>query len=220
MADFVTKVLAEARITLALMKNRGDNGEVINAADLASMRYLLRCVDTMIDTAITDEHATPAIKTICDDARREFIELSHAVCDAARSNALQRGVIPFGGVAGGEYSILSIIHGPHSIGEGIFAYLNMIDANNLRCICEEFKQAVSDFPWMDASGTMIKGSLEVWRRIFPYARTVDVSTREDLVDADFIHIRGDARARLHTVYMALGHGQVSQVTDAAFVHLR
>ena len=33
---------------------------------------------------------------------------------------------------------------------------------------------------------------------------------------DFVYIRGDARARLHTVDMSECH----RVTDAAFVHLR
>ena len=36
-------------------------------------------------------------------------------------------------------------------------------------------------------------------RGFPAARAVNVSERDDIVDADFVHIRGDARARLHIV---------------------
>ena len=40
--------------------------------------------------------------------------------------------------------------------------------------------------------------------------------RNPNVDLDFVHIRGDVRARLHTVNM----WRCSRVTDAAFVHLR
>ena len=45
----------------------------------------------------------------------------------------------------------------------------------------------------------IKGSLEAWRAAFPAALAVNVSGQDNIVDADFVHIRGDARARLHTV---------------------
>ena len=45
---------------------------------------------------------------------------------------------------------------------------------------------------MDAE-TRIKGSVKAWRASFPCARAVNVSKRRDIVDADFVHIRGDAR---------------------------
>jgi hypothetical protein len=45
---------------------------------------------------------------------------------------------------------------------------------------------------------------------------VDSNRRNHIGDADFVHIRGDARVRLHTVNMSY----CNSVTDAAFVHLR
>ena len=102
----------------------------------------------------------------------------------------------------------------------------------------ECRNAVKDFPWMDDK-SLIKGSLKKWRAAFPCARSVNVSKRRDIVDAaDFMHIRGDSRVRLHAVNMmvctsitdaaieylrgihTLNMCFGEQVTDAAFVHLR
>ena len=132
-----------------------------------------------------------------------------------------------GGV--GTHSVLSTLNGAHSIGEGFLGFLTMVESNALRSVCVEFREAVIDFPWMDAK-SVIKGSVEAWRAAFPAARAVNVSEmnkdgkaddfpvgrRKHIVDADFVHIRGDARAQLHTVNMTL----CLTVTDAAFVHLR
>jgi hypothetical protein len=131
---------------------------------------------------------------------------------AVRINVYEN--IPFAG-GDGDYSILSVLFGAHSIGEGIFSYLTMKDSNKVRVQCVECRDAVMDFPWMDAK-SRIKGSVKAWRAAFPCARAVNVSYRIDIVDADFIHIRGDARVRLHTVNMGWCHN----VTDAAFVYLR
>ena len=122
--------------------------------------------------------------------------------------------IPFAG-GDGDYSILSVLFGAHSIGEGIFSFMTMKDSNKLRVQCRECHQAVKDFPWMD-DVSWIKGNIKAWRAAFPCARAVNVSERYDIVDADFMHIRGDARVRLHTVHMAY----CKNVTDAAFVYLR
>ena len=123
--------------------------------------------------------------------------------------------IPFAG-GDGDYSILSVLAGPHSIGGGIFGFLNMIDSNKVRVQCVECRKAVMDFPWMD-DDSRIKGSIRAWRAAFPAARAANVSGRFDLVDADFVHIRGEAQhARLHTVIMC----NCCEITDAAFVQLR
>ena len=128
---------------------------------------------------------------------------------AVRINVYEN--IPFAG-GDGDYSILSVLFGAHSIGEGIFGFLNMIDSNKVRVQCVECRQAVMDFPWMDEK-SRITGSVKAWRAAFPVARAVNVSERQDIVDADFVHIRGDARVRLHTVDMRW----CRSVTDAAFV---
>ena len=128
---------------------------------------------------------------------------------------LLTGTIPFAG-GDGDYSVLSILDGAHSIGKGFLGFLTMKESNALRSVCVEFREAVMDFPWMDAE-SKITGSVKAWRAAFPAARAVNVSGRADIVDSDFLHIRGFARhARLHTVNME----QCSGVTDAAFVHLR
>jgi hypothetical protein len=131
---------------------------------------------------------------------------------AVRINVYEN--IPFAG-GDGNYSILSVLFGLHSIGGGIFSFLTMIDSNKVRVQCHECRDAVMDFPWMDARSHIV-GSVKKWRAAFPVARAVNVSGRIDIVDADFVHIRGDARVRLHTVIM----WQCNRVTDAAFVHLR
>ena len=122
--------------------------------------------------------------------------------------------IPFAG-GDGDYSILSVLFGAHSIGEGIFGFLNMIDSNKVRVQCVECRKAVMDFEWMDAE-SRIKGSVKAWRAAFPCARAVNVSQRRDIVDADFVHIRGDAHVRLHSVNI----NRCSNVSGSAFAHLR
>ena len=64
------------------------------------------------------------------------------------------------------------------------------------------------------SESIIKGSVKAWRAAFPVARAVNVLYR--VADADFVHIRGDARVRLHTVNIKI----CTSVTDAAFLYLR
>ena len=131
---------------------------------------------------------------------------------AVRVNVYEN--IPFAG-GDGDYSILSVLFGAHSIGEGIFGFLNMRDSNKVRVQCVECRQAVMDFPWMDEK-SHITGSIRAWRAAFPVARAANVSYRSDIVDEDFVHIRGDVRVRLHTVRMWC----CKSVTDAAFVYLR
>jgi hypothetical protein len=114
----------------------------------------------------------------------------------------------------GTHTVLSVLAGEHSIGGGILQYCDMREATILRLVCPEFLEAVKEFPWVDAK-TEIKGSVKKWRAIFPYAQAVNVSNRNDIIDADFVHIRGDARARVHTVIMP----RCGRVTDAAFEHL-
>ena len=87
-----------------------------------------------------------------------------------------------------------------------------------------FGKAVMDFPLMDAV-SVNKGSMA---RVFFNSAVANISEfkqdgeRDDClvgrrkpIGADFVHIRGDARARLHTVLK-----KCNRVTDAAFVHLR
>ena len=47
--------------------------------------------------------------------------------------------IPFAG-GDGDYSILSVLFGLHSIGGGIFSFLTMIDSNKVRVQCRESRR--------------------------------------------------------------------------------
>ena len=87
------------------------------------------------------------------------------------------------------HSVISILDGAHSIGEGIIGFLTMKESNALRGVCKEFREAVMDFQWMDAKSD-IKGSLRAWRAAFPAARVVNLSYHNNLVDSDFVHMHG------------------------------
>jgi hypothetical protein len=154
------------------------------------------------------------VNAISAEARVESSRIIEMHNEARRADALRRGIVPFAG-GDGSHSVLSVLFGAHSIGQGIFSFMTMIDSNNVRPVCVECRQAIKDFPWMDEK-SKIKGSVKAWRAAFPVARAVNVAMRQDIVDADFVHIRGDARVRLHTVNM----WRCKSVTDAAFVHLR
>ena len=73
--------------------------------------------------------------------------------------------VPFAG-GEGTHSVLSILNGAHSIGEGFFRFVTMKEKNALRLVCKEFRKAVMDFPWMDAK-SQITGSLRALRAAFP-----------------------------------------------------
>ena len=163
----------------------------------------------------------PPLPFICRVISDTLSSIAHANTTAVAkgggppSSKSSSRLIPFENIkfAGGtgSHTVLSILAGEHSIGGGILQYFNMKEANDIRLVCPEFLEAVTSFPWMDAE-THINGSLEKWRKIFPYARAVNVSNRSDLVDADFVHIRG-----IHTLDMSSCEQET--ITDAAFVNL-
>ena len=171
-----------------------------------------------LDTGTHNNEKIPSLLLRRDDGQEISEEISAPELEetfeqfSPRINVYEN--IPFAG-GDGDYSVLSVLFGAHSIGEGIFGFLNMIDSNKVRVQCRECQQAVKDFPWMD-SKSQIKRSVKAWRAAFPVARAVNVKYRNDIVDADFVHIRGDARVRLHHVNMR----RCKRVTDAAFIHLR
>ena len=86
-------------------------------------------------------------------------------------------------------TLLSVLQGAHSAGEGIFGFLSTREANTLRLVCGEFRDAVSEARWHDET-TRISGSLAAWRACFPNARAANVAGRADLQDADFAHLAG------------------------------
>ena len=122
------------------------------------------------------------------------------------------------GGPGGEPTIVSIV------GVVLFPFISTEDAaRGLRLTCRELRQAVTDFPWEDM-GTVIRGSIALWRGCFPRARGANVGhrggnkplqnptgRRTPVVDADFVHFVG---------LRALNMSWCTQVTDAAFEHLK
>ena len=130
------------------------------------------------------------------------------------------GGVPLAGGDGGT-SILSTL-GRAAGGNALLALLDTRDATALRGVCREARDEVSAYPWDDAGaydaasrewvgGTRIAGSLALWRACFPHAISADVHDRGDLVDADFVHLRGVRRLNMM---------RCSGDTDDAFVHLR
>ncbi len=80
------------------------------------------------------------------DDGEEIIDVAledDSIQSAVRINVYEN--IPFAG-GDGDYSILSVLFGLHSIGGGIFSFLTMIDSNKVRVQCHECRQAVMDFP--------------------------------------------------------------------------
>jgi len=207
--------LTSIRSATTSFTERLNDGEEFDSAALEasdqSSKHILSSIEERVSLMIQMVNAISAeARAEAGRSRAELIEMHN---DERRADALRRGIIPFAG-GSGSHSVLSILAGAHSIGEGIFSFMTMIDSNNLRPVCVEFRQAIMDFPWMDEE-SKIKGSVKAWRASFPVARAVNVNERQDIVDADFVHIRGDARVRLHTVNMR----SCKSVTDAAFVHL-
>ncbi len=208
----ITLICSEiASLTVLLDDEEEIDAEALEALD-QSAKLLLSTIDGC--TSLREELTSTVITEARVEVSRIIMELIEIRNDVRRADALRRGIIPFAG-GSGSHSVLSILAGAHSIGEGIFSFMTMIDSNNLRPVCVEFRQAIKDFPWMDED-SHIKGSVKAWRAAFPVARAVNISERQDIVDADFVHIRGDARVRLHTLDMR----GCKMVTDAAFVHLR
>ena len=91
------------------------------------------------------------------------------------------------GGPGGEPTIVSIV------GVVLFPFISTEDAaRGLRLTCRELKQAVADFPWEDM-GTVIHGSIALWRACFPRAIGANVyqnNRSTAVVDADFVHLVG------------------------------
>ena len=215
--------IASIRTDMTTFALRLGGGDEIDAVALEASAQSAKLLSSAIEgrASLTMQMAN-AISDIAgagtaearEDLAKINLEFNELRNDARRADALRRGIIPFAG-GEGTHSVLSVLAGAHSIGQGIFSFLTMIDSNNVRPVCQEFRLAIMNFPWMDVE-SKIKGSVKAWRAAFPFARAVNVSNRKDIVDADFLHIRGGARTRLHTVNMS----KCRNVSDEAFIYLR
>ena len=116
-------------------------------------------------------------------------------------------------------TVLSVLAGAHSVGEGVLGFFDTREARALRLVCSEFREAVAVVPWADL-GTRIRGNVRGWRASFPRATKANISVvysvpqrHNAIVDADFVHFEG-----IHTLDMSFC-AQVG-ITDAAFVRLK
>ena len=115
-------------------------------------------------------------------------------------------------------TFLSILAGPHSVGEGILSFFDTKEARVIRLVCSEFREAVAVVPWADIE-TRIWGNVRGWRSSFPRATKANISVEylqlrhNAIVDADFVYFEG-----IHTLDMS--YCRQAGITDAAFVHLK
>lgn len=91
--------------------------------------------------------------------------------------------------------------------------LGQRQATPLRAVSKSLKAEVERSQWDDLAnfGEPIKGSLADWRRANPNAEALDLSNREDLKDADMVHVRGIKKLNISGCI---------KLTDRAFVNLK
>lgn len=104
------------------------------------------------------------------------------------------------GFVGGTHSVFSTIK------NGLLPFFSTLDARDLRRVCKEFKDAVSEYAWHDNETVIL--NVGMWRRSFPRARTIKLHT--SVVNDDFIHLQGISHVDM---------SDCSLITDAAFVNL-
>jgi hypothetical protein len=66
--------------------------------------------------------------------------------------------------------IITIIYG------GLLPYFTIEDACSLRLINKEFNEVVTKYPWDDMK-TKIRGSIKLWKKCFPNARSANVHNK-------------------------------------------
>jgi hypothetical protein len=90
-------------------------------------------------------------------------------------------------------TVLSVLAGAHSVGEGVLGFFDTREARALRLVCSEFREAVTVVPWADMR-TRMQGNVGGWRRSFPRAAKANISVdpfrHNAIVDADFVHFEG------------------------------
>jgi hypothetical protein len=126
--DALHRDLTSIRSAMTSFSSRREDGEEFDAASLVeSDQSVKRLMSTI------DGHASRLMqmaKAISAEARGEAVrahaEFNEMHSDERRADALRRGIIPFAG-GDGSHSVLSILAGAHSIGQGIFSFMTMID---------------------------------------------------------------------------------------------
>ena len=109
-------------------------------------------------------------------------------------------------------NVLSHLAAEHGTGKGITGFFSPEELAELRLVSTGFKEAVGRAPINDVT-KIVKGSLSGWRRSFPNAKAINISDRDDLTNADFVHLKG-----LETVIM--DWCSLASVTNEAFENLK
>ena len=102
-----------------------------------------------------------------------------------------------------EHTTLLTTAGPQ-----ILSYLSSTNLSSARGINRGFREAVGSLRVYDTQ-TVVRGSVELWRRSFPNARAINLTGRV-LTDADFVHLRG-----LTDICLS----ETSGFTDAGFANI-
>ena len=110
----------------------------------------------------------------------------------------------------GRQSVMSVLNAEHSKGDGIFGFLSPRNQESLAKVSNNLSKSKRLFD-KGSNDPVIQGPLEVWRRENPNEIYANISGRDDLTDADFVHLRG-----IKYLYMSWCTG----ITDEAFVNLR
>jgi len=97
--------------------------------------------------------------------------------------------------------------------------------HSLRLVCKGMLENVTNYPWrdrvgwmddatwsedLDAPPSLIRGSVALWRKCFPYALSANLGWRRDVVDADLEHLRGVRHVNI---------SGCTSLTDSGFLHL-
>ena len=109
-------------------------------------------------------------------------------------------------------NVLSELRDPDLAGKGILSFLNAKTAAALRGTSAFARNSVTE-GYLGSKETIIRGSLAQWRRANPNAIYANISGRNDLTDADFVHLRG-------IKFLNMSGCNEGRLTDAAFSHLR
>ena len=116
---------------------------------------------------------------------------------------------PFIAGEGDAANIFSHLNAEHSFGVGILGFLTAANASALAQTSKRGAQVVREFEWAD--NTRIKGKLADWHSRFPNATTANLQGRTDLVDSDFIYLRGIKKLNI---------SGCTGITDLAFEQIR
>ena len=149
---------------------------------------------------------------------------------ASGGNENARSGVPF---LAGEHNVVNVfshLNAKHYTGNGILGFLNRSSAAALSQTSKRAAEVVRNFEWDNYD--IITGSIADWHTTFPRAVSANLQGRVDLVDADFVYLRGIKRLNISgctgitdrafeylTGVRELSMRDLPQITDDAIRHL-